>query len=189
MAAVAVAVAVTACTDVRDYEGDWFGLRVGDGSAVQVGVQPAATAHLSIASIDEFGLSGTLSVDSLITSSSVATIAGAEADALAGTTFTGSPVRVYFTTSNVDDGSGQAIVLVALYTSRRVEVRPPRRTRRSGSPSTPAAVVEPPSCGSASSLPCSVTSRRKPRGPMSSSTMPATTMRRSCARAPATTSC
>ena len=117
------AVSAVACTDVRDYEGDWFGLRVGDGSAVQVGVQPAATAHFQIASIDENGLSGTLSVDSLITSAPVATIAGAEADALAGTTFTGSPLRVYFTTSNVDDGSGQAIVLVALFTSKRVEVR------------------------------------------------------------------
>src|SRR5580704_12636163 len=94
-AALAVlAMVAAACSDLRDYEGDWRGPRIGSTPAVAVGVADDAFARLSIDTVDEYGLAGTLSVDDLIGSSPIASIPGAEADALAGTTFTGSPLRV-----------------------------------------------------------------------------------------------
>jgi hypothetical protein len=115
--------ALAACTDVRDYQGLWHGPRVGDAPALGVGIAGSATATLDITTIDEHGLSGTLAVDGVMVGSPFQSVAGAEADALAGTTFTGSPLRVYFAFADADDGKGQALVLVALFQSRRVDVR------------------------------------------------------------------
>ncbi len=138
---LAICAVVVACTDIRDYQGQWHGARIGDGSALDVGVGSAATATLAIASIDENGLAGTLAIDGVMASSPIASLPGAEADALAGTTFTGSPLRVYFAFAGVDDGSGQALVLVALFPSRRVDVRVLRGC--SGASCPPAGATQP----------------------------------------------
>nr|HEX4318451.1 hypothetical protein [Kofleriaceae bacterium] len=118
-----IACAAAACTDLRDYRGDWSGERIGSAAALDVGVATDASARLAIDSVDEHGLAGTLSVDGMIGSATIQSLAGAEADALAGTTFTGSPLHVYFAFAALDDGSGQGLVLVALFPQQRVEVR------------------------------------------------------------------
>jgi hypothetical protein len=50
-------------------------------------------------------------------------LAGAEADALAGMTFSGSPLRVYLAFAPIPDDAGDALAVIALYEDRRVEVR------------------------------------------------------------------
>jgi hypothetical protein len=115
--------ALAACTDVRDFEGVWHGPRIGSSPVVTVGVGSNATATLTIVTVDDHGLSAGLAVDGVMAGSTFVSVPGAEADALAATTFTGSPLRVYFAFADVDDGDGQALVLVALFQSRRVDIR------------------------------------------------------------------
>ena len=117
-----LAVALCACNDVRAFRGNWTGPRVGDAGVLKVGVAPAASATLAIDTIDTHGLTGRLTVDGLVTSAPVASLAGAEADALSEITFTGSPVRVYLAFVAVPAG-GEAFVVIALYDDHRVEVR------------------------------------------------------------------
>ena len=116
-------VCFAACNDLRDYTGEWEGPRTGTDPTVKVGVADDATARLAIDTLDLHGLHGTLAVDGLIASAELTSLAGAEADALAETTFTGSPLRVYFAFVDVPDGAGQAMTVVALFPDKRVEVR------------------------------------------------------------------
>ena len=46
-----------------------------------------------------------------------------EADALAGMTFTGAPLRVYLAFVAMPDTSGEALALIALYDDHRIEAR------------------------------------------------------------------
>lgn len=120
---VALLVAGAACNDLRDFRGTWRGPRVGDAAEVKVGVPATAVATLTIDALDTHGLSGELSIPGLVTSAPVESLPGAEADALAGMSFTGSPLRVYLAFVPVGDGGGEALVLVALFDDHRVEAR------------------------------------------------------------------
>jgi hypothetical protein len=123
-AVLAVAViTLTACTDVRSYDGRWQGPRVGDAPALQVGVAHDATATLTIAGVDRFGLTGSLDVTGLCAGAAVAPLAGAEADRLASLTFDGAPLRVYLAMVATTDSGGDALAMIALFDDRRVEVR------------------------------------------------------------------
>jgi len=121
--AVLALIAFAGCNDLRDYRGDWTGPRVGTDPSVKVGVTDDARARLSIDALDPHGIHATLSVDGLLTGADVTSLAGAEADALAGVTFAGSPLRVYFAFVDVPDGGGQAMVIVALFPEQRIDVR------------------------------------------------------------------
>ncbi len=120
---MAIAFEVTGCTDLRDFRGDWQGTRIGAEPAVRVGVVDDARAMLSIESIDAHGVVGSLTVSGLMASAPLGPIAGAEADVLAGMTFSGGPLRVYLAFVPVGDGAGDALAMIALYDDRRIEVR------------------------------------------------------------------
>jgi hypothetical protein len=120
--------AVGACNDVRDFAGEWHGTRVGDSPVLRVGGQPGQneTARLTIDAIDTHGLRGQLLVFGSdigfpLVRSSFQSLEGAEADALASMTFAGAPIRVYL--AFVPSGGGQALAVISLYDSRRIELR------------------------------------------------------------------
>jgi hypothetical protein len=115
--------ALVACSDVGEFRGTWSGVRVGDNPVLRVNIAPDARATLTIQSIDTHGFQGTLTIAGLVTNAMVTSMPAAEADVLAGTTWSGSPLRVYFAFFAVPDGHGDALALVALYEDRRVELR------------------------------------------------------------------
>lgn len=121
--AAVVLAAGAGCNDLRDFRGSWQGPRVGDAAALRVGVADAARATLQIDAVDLHGLTGTLSIDGLVTAAPVSPVPGAEADVLAGLTYDGAPLRVYLGFAPVDDGQGGATTVVSLYDEDRVEVR------------------------------------------------------------------
>ena len=112
---------LAACNDLREFRGSWQGSRVGDAPVVRVGDGDAAT--LSIDSIDAHGLAGRLVIDGLVAETSIVSVEGAEADALAGMTFAGGPLRVYLAFVPVADGGGDAFAVIALFDDRRIEIR------------------------------------------------------------------
>jgi hypothetical protein len=114
-------VALAACNDLRDFEGEWSGPRVGDSPVLRVGVAGSAEATLAIDGIDKHGLRGRLTIDGLATDAPFSSLEGAEADALATMSFTGTPMRVYL--AFVPASGGDALAMIALYDSRRIEVR------------------------------------------------------------------
>jgi len=114
--------ALAACNDLRDFRGAWSGPRVGEAMPLRLGVADDAEALLVIESLDRHGLRGHLTVDRL-TDGDVESLAGAEADVLAGMTFAGSPLRVYLAFVPVSDGGGDLLAVIALYADDRVEVR------------------------------------------------------------------
>jgi hypothetical protein len=120
--AMSMVVAV-GCTDVRDFRGNWQGPRVGTSPAVTLGLSMDAQASVEISSIDTHGIQGTITVDGLVSAYGFASFQGAEADVLSGTTFAGSPLRVYMAFVATTDGQGDAFAVIALYEDRRVEVR------------------------------------------------------------------
>jgi hypothetical protein len=115
-------IALAACSDVREFRGTWQGPRVGDDPVLRVGIAVNATATLEIDQIDTHGFSGSLAVDGLMGPTQIQSLPSAEADVLAQTTWSGSPLRVYLGFVPVDAG-GDALALVALYDGRRIEVR------------------------------------------------------------------
>jgi hypothetical protein len=121
--AIVTAIALAACTDLRDYRGDWDGVRVGDAPALRVGVGGDATAELTVATIDRHGLGGRLTVTDLVDDAALVSLEGAEADALASLTFTGAPARVYLGFVATTDGGGDALAVVAIFDDPRIELR------------------------------------------------------------------
>lgn len=121
MRSLVLLLALTACNDLRDFQGEWNGSRIGEAPALRVGVDDDATCSLTIDAVDKHGLRGRLTVDSLITDVPIVSAEGAEADALASMTFAGSPMRVYI--AFADAPTGALTVLVALYKNLRIEVR------------------------------------------------------------------
>jgi hypothetical protein len=113
---------LVACSDLRDFRATWSGPRVGDATPLRVGVQDG-NATLAIDRIDAHGLAARLTVDGLVADAAIESLPGAEADVLAGITFSGAPLRVYLAFAPLADGRGDALVVVALYDDRRVEVR------------------------------------------------------------------
>lgn len=110
------------CSDLREFRGDWRGPRVGDAAVLHVGVGDGSAA-LAIDRIDGHGLAARLAVDGLLPETPITSLPGAEADALAGITFGGAPLRVYLAFVAMPDAGGEALVVVALYDDRRIEVR------------------------------------------------------------------
>jgi hypothetical protein len=124
--ATVVLLTLVACSDLRDFRGTWGGPRVGDASELRLGVSDTAQATLVIDSVDGNGLAARLAIDGLLPETPITSLAGAEADVLAGLTFTGSPLRVYLAFAELPDTGGMALVIVALYDdrqARRIEVR------------------------------------------------------------------
>jgi hypothetical protein len=113
-----------ACNDVRDFRGTWQGDRVGDSPVLRVGGDAAGRITLVIDNVDSHGIQGRLSVESLIPETSIESIPGAEADALANMTFAGNPVRVYLAFVPAPPAAGgDALAFIALFDDERVEVR------------------------------------------------------------------
>lgn len=117
-----VLLTLLACDDLRSFQGDWHGARVGDAEVLRQGVSDT-TAVLSIDKVDAHGLEARLAIAGLLPETLITSLPGAEADVLAGMTFGGSPLRVYLAFVAMPDGGGEAFVVVALYDDRRVEVR------------------------------------------------------------------
>jgi hypothetical protein len=124
---VLVAIVTTAaCNDLRDFAGSWSGNRVGDTPALRVG--EGESANLAIFDIDKHGLEGSLHVyaadgNTLLVEANFRSLEAAEADVLSTMTFSGAPMRVYLAFVPVSDGSGDALAIIALYDSRRIELR------------------------------------------------------------------
>jgi hypothetical protein len=116
-------VALAACNDLRDFAGSWAGRRVGDSPVLRVG--DGASATLAIDQIDEHGLRGHLVVEGAATvaDADLVSLEAAEADALATMTFAGAPLRVYLAFVPLADERGDALAIIALYDSRRIELR------------------------------------------------------------------
>jgi hypothetical protein len=120
--ATLVLLVLVACSDLRDFHGQWVGPRVGNAQPLDVGV-PDGQARLAIDRVDSHGLAARLTVDGLLSETAFTSIPGAEADVLSGITFSGAPLRVYLAFVPVPDGGGDAVAIIALYDDRRVEVR------------------------------------------------------------------
>lgn len=120
--ATLVLLTLVACTDLREFRGQWRGGRIGvPDSVLWKGLGSSAT--LSIQEIDTHHLRAQLAVEELLPETTITSLPGAEADVLAGITFSGAPLRVYLAFAPVPDGGGEALVVVALYDDHRVEVR------------------------------------------------------------------
>jgi hypothetical protein len=118
-----LAIGLAACTDLREFRGQFHGQRVGASPVLAVGVGSNAAATLVIDALDPNGLHGELTVDGLVADAAVSSLAGAEADALSALTFTGAPLRVYLAFVDASDGGGEALAVVALFEDHHVEVR------------------------------------------------------------------
>lgn len=121
--ATLVLLTLLACNDLRDFRGEWSGARVGDAAVLAQGFAGKPVAHLAIDALGVHGLQGRLAIDGVLPEAAITSVDGAEADALAGLTFTGGPLRAYLAFATLPDGGGDALVVVALYDDRRVEVR------------------------------------------------------------------
>jgi hypothetical protein len=118
-----VALLVMGCNDLRDFRGPWEGPRVGESASVRLGASSTESARLLVQSIDTYGMAGLLSIDDLVADAPVSSITGAEADVLSGLTFAGAPLRVYLAFVAIADGRGEALAVIALFESQRIELR------------------------------------------------------------------
>ena len=109
------------CSDLREFRGVWSGKQVGQAEPLRTGVTANGTASLTIDAIGAHDLQARLSVAGLVVDAPIAPLKGAEADVLAGITFSGAPLRVYLSFAPIT--GGDALVVVALYDDHRVEVR------------------------------------------------------------------
>jgi hypothetical protein len=122
--AIAAVCSLTACLDVREFEGRWTGPTVGDRPELLVGFDAGATATLDIDHVDLHSLRARLTIEGdVFDEAEIQPVAGAEADVLSTMTFDGGPSRVYLAFVETADGGGPATVFVAVYYGERVEVR------------------------------------------------------------------
>jgi hypothetical protein len=127
--ATPVLLVLVACSDLRDFQGQWVGPRVGDARQPDMDANILAVnvldgnATLWIDGIGSHSLAARLMVDHLLPETALTPIPGAEADVLAGITFSGAPLRVYLAFVPIQDGGGDALTIVALYDDHRIEVR------------------------------------------------------------------
>ena len=121
--AVLCAIALAACTNVSDFRGAWNGPRVGSASVLRVGVPANTTAALSVNTIDNYGLSGQLSIAGVITDAALTSVPGAEADALADLSLPDHSLRVYIAFVQVDDTLGDVTAILSFYEGNRAELR------------------------------------------------------------------
>ena len=112
-----------ACNDLRDFRGSWDGHRVGDAPVLRVGVTATARATLQVEDVDTHGLHARLAIDGVLPATEILSLEGAEADALAGMTFAGSPLRVFLAFAPMPDGAGDALVVIGLFDDRRIDLR------------------------------------------------------------------
>ncbi len=98
--------ALAACSDLRDFRGTWTG----------------DSATLAIDHADSYELGGTLALPGA-TAAALRMSTRIESDALSTMTFAGSPLRVYLAYFDPGDGCGEALAVISLHESRRVEVR------------------------------------------------------------------
>jgi len=117
-----VLLTLVACNDLREFRGTWQGPRVG-ASPVQAAIADHTSATLTIDAITSHTLAARLAIDGVLPETPIASLPQVEADALADITFGGNPLRVYLAFVAMPDGGGEALVVVALYDDRRVEVR------------------------------------------------------------------
>ena len=123
--ATVVLLSLVACSDLREFRGTWSG-KVHDDVKLLSGIPDAATvapATLAIDVVTSHALTARLSVPGLLPETAIATLPQAEADVLSDITFAGAPLKVYLAFAPVPDGGGDALVVVALYDDRRIEVR------------------------------------------------------------------
>ncbi|MEM9491380.1 MAG: hypothetical protein AAGC55_19700 [Myxococcota bacterium] len=118
-----LALTLVACLDVRDFAGAWSGPRVGESAQLRQGIADDASASLTIEQADLTGLRGRVTISDLIADAAITPIPGAEADVLASATFDGGPARVFMAFVPTDDGGGDALMVIALFDSDRIEVR------------------------------------------------------------------
>lgn len=116
---VLAAIALVACNDIRDFTGRWEGERVGTSPALRVG--PGEVITLDIDGIDNHGIRARIAIPGLLTETSITSLEGAEADALANLSFPGNPLRVFLAFAAIPDGD--AVVLIGLYDDDRLDVR------------------------------------------------------------------
>lgn len=122
------------CNDLRDFRGTWEGGRISGttnfagedvlrvGSIGGVPGSAPLPATLTIDALDRHGLRGQLVIGTVDTP--IQSLAGAEADVLAGMTFDGSPLRVYLAFAAISsDGGGDATAIISLYEDDRVDLR------------------------------------------------------------------
>lgn len=119
--ATLVLLTLLACNDLRDFRGSWSGGRVGDAPVLRVGPGDACT--LAIDGIDAHGLVARIAIENLLPEAQFTSLEGAEADVLGNLTFAGNPLRVYLGFVPVPDLGGEALVVIALYDDRRIQVR------------------------------------------------------------------
>jgi hypothetical protein len=123
--ATVVLLSLVACSDLREFRGTWSG-KVHADVAVLAGISDATTQALATLAIDvvtSHALTARLTVPGLLPETAIATLPQAEADVLSDITFAGAPLKVYLSFAPVPDGGGDALVVVALYDDRRIEVR------------------------------------------------------------------
>lgn len=121
----ALSVGVTACTDVRDFDGAWSGSRVGDDDVLRVGFAASASATLVVDSVDLGSIRGTLTTSGdEFAGASIQELPSAEADILSELTFaSGQPARVFVTLVGANDGGGAATAFISLHREDRIELR------------------------------------------------------------------
>lgn len=120
-ATLVLLISLVGCNDLRDFRGSWSGNRVGEAPALRVGAGDAV--DLAIDGIDAHGLVARITIENLLPETQFTSLEGAEADVLANLTYPGGPLRVYLGFVPVPDLGGEAMVIVALYDDRRIEVR------------------------------------------------------------------
>jgi hypothetical protein len=111
------------CTDLREFRGAWAGHRVGTAVALHTGIT-GTTAALSIDRIDGHSFAARIQVEGVLDAPTpISSIPGVEADVLSDLTFTGDPLKVYLSFVPIPDGRGDALLVIALFDDRRIEVR------------------------------------------------------------------
>ena len=123
--ATLVLLSLVACSDLREFRGTWSG-RLNENAVVLAGISDAvarSTSRLAIDVATSHELRARLTIPGLLPETAIATLPQVEADVLSDITFTGAPLKVYLAFAPTTDGGGDALVVIALYDDRRVEVR------------------------------------------------------------------